>query len=179
VKKQLGFLMIVAVVFCFFCGCVNQSQQKIQVKDQTLNTSNIPIDLSTIPETNLTEAQKKLSTDLLQLIGIINLPKGITQDTLEQQMKQNHQLKWVDETGVSSNGTIRHKLVYVYITTNENADQNLIKANIWNITNSDTSFNIIVAWVDTDNLQNLAMIDSIKSIRTVIPPMTALQTEYS
>jgi len=129
--------------------------------------------VSTLPKENLSTAQKKLSTDLLQLIGIINLPNGISQDTLEQQMKQNHQLKWVDDTAVSSNGTTRHKLVYVYITTNENTDQDLIKANTWNITNSDTSFNLTVAWVDTDNLQNLAMIDSVKSIRTVILPMSA------
>ena len=125
-----------------------------------------------MPKENLTDAQKKLSTDLLQLIGIINLTKGITRDTFEQQMKQNHQLKWVDDNGATITGISGHKLVYVYITPRENANQSLIKSNVWNITNTDPSFNLIVAWVDVDNLLNLASIDSVKSIRTVTPPIT-------
>jgi hypothetical protein len=128
--------------------------------------------LSTISEVNLTDAQKKLSTDLLQLIGAINLPNGITKDILEQQMKQNHQLRFVDDADMPANGTSGHKLVYVYISTRENADQNAIKANVWNITHSDPDFNLIVAWVDADNLMNLASIESVKSIRTVMPPIT-------
>jgi hypothetical protein len=126
------------------------------------------------PEDNLTDTQKKLSTDLLQLIGIINLPDGMTKDNLELQMIQNHQLKWVDDTGAPTNGIIGHKLVYVYITTSENADLDLLKGNIWNISNADPAFNLIVAWVDVDNLTNLASIDSVKSIRTVLPPRTIM-----
>jgi len=128
--------------------------------------------LSIVSKNNFTDAQKKLSTDLLQLIGVINLPDGISRNMLEQQMNQNRQLKWVDDSGATINETTGHKLVYVYITTGKNTNESLIKASVWNITDIDPANNLVVAWVDTNNLINLASLESVQSIQTVTPPMT-------
>lgn len=154
-KNKVYFLLILAIGACFLCGCVNKSQPVIPPKD------------------NLTDTQKKLSTDLLELIGIINLPSGTTRDVLEQQMEKDHQLIWVDENGTKTNEkSSAHRLVYVYIRTRDNTNLTSLKTNVWNITDADSAHNLVVAWVDTNNLINLASLDSVQSIRTVTPPMT-------
>lgn len=154
-KNLAGLLLTVFIGACFFCGCITQSQPTIQSKD------------------NLTDAQKKVSTDLLQLTDIIYIPSGITRDVLEQQMEKDNQLIRVDENGTKTNEKSNaHKLVYVYIKTRDNTDLTLLKTNVWNITDTDSHNNLVVAWVDTNNLINLASLDSVQSIRTVTPPMT-------
>jgi hypothetical protein len=149
------FLLIFVIGACFFCGCVNQSQPIIP------------------PNDNLTDAKKKLSTDLLQLTGIIKLPERMTRDDLEQLMEKDHQLIWVDENGNETDEKSKsHKLVYIYIKTRDNTDLNVLKTIVWNITDTDSANNLVVAWVDTDNLVSLASLDSVQSIQTVTPPMT-------
>jgi len=122
---------------------------------------------------NLTDAQKKMSTDLLQLTGSISLPSGMTRDAFEAQMKQDRQLTWVDEEGAPSTDTKTGlKVVYIYIKTRENTPQNLVYPYVWNISNADPANNIVVAWVEPDNLLKLASLESVQSIWTVMPPVT-------
>jgi hypothetical protein len=155
VKNKAGFLLIVVIGACFFCGCITQSQPMIPSK------------------ANLTDSQKKLSTDLLQLLDIIKLPSGITQDLLINQMEKDNQLIWIDENGMQTNEKSNaNKMVYVYIKTSDNSDLTYLKSVVWNITDTDSANNLVVAWVDTNNLINLASLDSVQSIRTVTPPMT-------
>ena len=119
---------------------------------------------TTLSKENLTTAQKKLSTELLQLTDSSYLPIGLTHDAMVLQMEQNHQLTHAAETG--------NTLVYVYIKTSDNADITNINKSVWNVTNTDPANHLIVAWVDVNNLINLASLDSVQSIRSVIPPMT-------
>jgi hypothetical protein len=121
---------------------------------------------------NLTASQKKMSTELRQLIGITVLPSGMTHEAFEQQMKQARQIKWVDETGAVTNDTKSgRKVVNVYIKTIGNSSANLINQYIWNVSNADPANAIIAAWVEPDNLPKLAAIDAVHSIRTVTPPV--------
>jgi NhaP-type Na+/H+ and K+/H+ antiporter len=121
---------------------------------------------------NLTASQKKISTDLLQLIGVISLPSGMSRDDFEQQMKQARQIKWVDATGVITNETkTGRKVVNVYIKTITSSPTNLVNPYIWNISNADQANALIVAWVEPDNLLKLASLDDVQSIRTVLPPV--------
>jgi hypothetical protein len=121
---------------------------------------------------NLTASQKKMSTDLLQLTGIIGLPSGMTKDAFEQQMKQGRQLKWVDDTGAVTNDTkTGRKVVQVYIKTISNSSSNVIYAYIWNVSNADPSNALIAAWVEPENLPKLASLDEVQSIQTVMPPV--------
>jgi hypothetical protein len=121
---------------------------------------------------NLTASQKKMSTDLLQLIGIISLPPGMTREDFELQMKQSRQITWVDAAGAVTNDTKTGlKVVNVYIKTINNSSPNLVHPYIWNISNADPANAIIVAWVEPDNLLKLADLDAVQSIRTVMPPL--------
>jgi hypothetical protein len=121
---------------------------------------------------NLTDAQKKISTDLLQLIGIFSLPSGLTQNAFEQQMIQAGQIKWVDNTGAITNDTkTGRKVVNVYIKTTNNPPQYLLNPYIWNVSNADPANALIVAWVEPDNLLKLASLDTVQSIRTIMPPV--------
>jgi len=123
-----------------------------------------PITGTTLSKGNISTAQKKLSTDLLQLTDSRYLPVGMTPDALELQMEQNHQLTHVAETGDT--------LVYVYITTSENANTANINAFVWNVTDTDPVNHLVAAWMDVNNLTLLASFDFVRSIRSVIPPVT-------
>lgn len=113
---------------------------------------------------NLTAAESKISTDLLQLMGIKDLPAGMTRVTLEGQMEQKHQLTHVAGTGET--------LVYVYVQTTDTADTTLLMPYVWNVTNSDPASHLIVAWVRVSDLEKLASLESVRSIRTVSAPTT-------
>jgi hypothetical protein len=121
---------------------------------------------------NLTVSEKKMSTDLLQLIGIVKLPSGMNQDAFENQMKQARQLTWIDVKGETTNDTMSgRKVVHVYIKTQKNSDPNLVVPYMWNVSDSDPSNAIIVAWVEPDNLPKLASLDAVQSIWTVLQPI--------
>jgi len=137
-----------------------------------------PPETWTIPaKENLTPAQQKLSSDLLRLIGVIGLPEGQTLDGLQQQMERDHQLIWVDKSGkTTTDKTAGHPVVYVYIQTTEKTGAGFLSAYVWNVTNSDPENRLIVAWVETSNLTALASLDSVRSIRTVVPPVTWAKT---
>jgi hypothetical protein len=123
-----------------------------------------PINGTPLSKDNLSTAQKKLSTDLLQLTDSRYLPIGMTPDALELQMEQNHQVTHVAETGDT--------LVYVYIKTSENADTANINAFVWNVTDTDPVNHLVVAWMDVNNLTRLASFDFVESIKSVSPPLT-------
>jgi hypothetical protein len=134
--------------------------------NQTILPPAITRSITPISRENLTSAQKKLSTDLLQLTEPEFLPPLLSLETLEHQMEQNHQL-----VRITVDGTQR-TLVYVYISTTEHADLDIIRAEAWNVTDVDAANHLVVAWVDMENLTNLASFDTVRSIRTVMPPIT-------
>ncbi len=112
---------------------------------------------------NLTPAESKISTDLLQLIGVLAVPQGLTRVALKNQMEQNHQLTHVAGTGET--------LVSVYIQTTD-AAPTPVDSLVWNVTNRDPLGHLVVAWVDVNKLEKLASLESVRSIRTVSPPIT-------
>jgi len=97
-------------------------------------------------------------------MGVKDLPAGMTRAALEQQMEQRHQLTHVAGT--------EETLVYVYVQTAGTANTALLAPYVWNITNSDPGNSLVVAWVDATNLEKLALLESVRSIRTVSPPST-------
>jgi len=178
VKRNVVFLIIFIISVCFICGCVNQSQSIIPSKDQSLIICKEGQDcskqnVSIISKDNLSDAQKKLSTDLLLLTGSIDFLTGTNRDALEQQMKQDHQLMWIDENGTTSENKTDNAVVYVYIKTREKIDTGLLDPYVWNITNADPTNQLVVAWVNVANLTTLASLDSVQSIQTVVPPRTS------
>jgi hypothetical protein len=178
VKKDVVFLTIAVIGICFIGGCVNQSQSIIPSKDPSLFICKEGQDcskqnVSILSKVNLSNAEKKVSTDLLQLSGRINFPTGMTRDALEQQMKQDHQLMWIDITGSKTENKTDYPVVYVYIKTREKIDPRFLDPYVWNITNADPANQLVVAWVNVSDLTALASLDPVLSIQTVIPPLTS------
>lgn len=79
-------------------------------------------------------------------------------------MEQKHQLTHAAGTGET--------LVYVYIQTTDTADTTLLMPYVWNVTNRDPASHLIVAWVRVSDLEKLASLESVRSIRTVSAPTT-------
>jgi hypothetical protein len=136
---------------------------------QNCSKQNVPV----ISKNNLSNAEKKLSTDLLLLTGSIDFPAEMNRDVFEQQMNQDHQLMWLDSTGSKTENKTDYPVVYVYIKTREKNDAGLLDPYIWNITNADPANQLVAAWVNVTNLTTLASLDSVQSIQTVIPPKPA------
>ena len=160
----LGLILVGSIIFFIYKPFESPLQQNTSL-DTCPPGQKCPQENSTLfSKDNLTPAQKKISTDLLQLTDSRYLPAGMTRDALERQMEQNHQLTHVAETGET--------LVYVYIQTSASADTTTINSSVWNVTNSDPANHLVVAWVDISNLINLASFESVQSIQTVSPPVT-------
>lgn len=162
----IGIVIILAGGIIFFTG-------KPPLSPPVQNTSSGTCSLeqeckpgtSTTPsKEDLTPAQSKISTDLLQLMGLRALPPSLTRVALENQMEQNHQLTHVAGTGET--------LVYAYIQTTDSADPTPVDSLVWNVTNRDPPGHLVVAWVDVNILEKLALLESVRSIRTVSPPIT-------
>lgn len=98
---------------------------------------------------NMTEAEKKLSTDLLEL--------------LEATKSQSS-----TEPVVNSDG---QDLVYVYVYLYKGNNTSSIEPVAQEITDWDEENSVAVAWVSINELESLASLKEVKNIRTVMPPV--------
>jgi len=160
---MMVLILVVGIIFFIGKPLVSSPLQNTSLYTCPAGQECRPGNSTLLSKDNLTPAQKKISTDLLQLTDSRYLPAGMSKDTLERQMEQNHQLTHVAETGET--------LVYVYIQTSDSADSTLLNSFVWNVTNSDPAHHLVVAWVDTSDLINLASLESVQSIKTVSPPV--------
>ncbi|NIA10214.1 MAG: hypothetical protein GWP10_10950, partial [Nitrospiraceae bacterium] len=119
-------------------------------------------------KSNLTDAQKKLSTDLLQLLGSSFLPEGQNRETLELQMKRSGQFRQASSVSSASDGRMADDMVYVYVYLKPPAETRTIEPYVWKVTDRDEKNH--VAWVEVNGLETLASLAEVRTIRTVMPP---------
>ena len=122
-------------------------------------------------ELNRTDAQKKLSTDLLQLLGVVPLPMGYTKETLEMQMERLGQYRLVGSVSPLGETAATEGLVYVYVYLNPPAETITIEHYVGEVTDRDEENHLAVAWVEVKNLEMLASQEVVRTIRTVMPPL--------
>lgn len=123
-------------------------------------------------KSNLTGAQKKLSTDLLQLLDSSSLPQGQDRKALMMQMKRLRQFRPASSMSLSSDGRMADDMVYVYIYLKPHAGTQTIEPYVWEVTNKDEGNHLVVAWVEVNDLETLASQEGVRTIRAVMPPMT-------
>lgn len=121
-------------------------------------------------KSNLTDAQKKLSTDLLQLLGSSFLPEGQNRETLELQMKRSGQFRPASSVSSASDGRMVGDMVYVYVYLKPPAETRTIEPYVWEVTDRDENNHLAVAWVEVNGLETLASLEEVRTIRTVMPP---------
>ncbi|CAD6490875.1 MAG: Subtilase family protein [Candidatus Argoarchaeum ethanivorans] len=120
---------------------------------------------------NLTGAQKKLSTDLLQLVDNSPLPQGQDRKTLKMQMKRLRQFRPASSMPASSDGMMTDDMVYVYIYLTPHAETQTIEPYVVEVTDVSERDHLAVAWVEVNDLETLASQEEVRTIRTVMPPI--------
>lgn len=121
-------------------------------------------------KTELSPVQKKLSTDLLQLVNENFLLPGQTLDAVKKQMQELKQFR--PAGAVCTTGEVSGDMVYVYIYLNPTASTSIIDPYACEVDGRDEENNIAVAWVEVNNLEALAALEGVRSIRPVLPPTT-------
>ena len=161
VKKNFAFFVVLNL---FLCGHLF-AQGKFQNGDLLLNTP----PLQEIKD-SLTSSQKKLGSDLLQLTDQRFLPEGTTLQSYTETMKNMKQFR-TNETGTINTETIRAGEVYVYIYLRSDVSTEILNPLVTTITDTDELNHVVVAWVKVKSLENLASLNGVKSIQSVIPPV--------
>ena len=122
-------------------------------------------------KSDLTGAQKKLSTDLLQLLDSTFLPYGQDGGTLEMQMTHLRQFRPASSVSPATDGRVAGDMVYVYVSLEPFAETRTIEPYVWEVTNRDEENHLAVAWVEVNDLETLASQEEVRTIRTVMPPI--------
>ena len=173
-KKAIGIMLAVIIAVSVFTAVIPG------IASESLNTI-VTVDISSASKatsilqienvkSNLTDAQKKLSTDLLQLVNSNFLPPGQNRETLEIQMKNLGQFRPASSVP-KADGRVAGDLVYVYIYLKPPAGTRTIEPYVWEITDRDEENHLAVAWVEVKDLETLASLEAVRTIRTVMPPL--------
>jgi hypothetical protein len=118
-KKAIGIILAVIMAVSVFAavmpGIASESSNTIVTAD----ISSASKAKSILPQienvkSNLTDAQKKLSTNLLQLVNSSFLPQGENRETLELRMKRLGQFRPASSVSPKADGRVAGDLVYVY-----------------------------------------------------------------
>ena len=119
---------------------------------------------------SLSEEEEKLSTKILQLIDSNYLDSGRTTDDVISEMQMQKQITegYITE-GTDERGSGPE--VYVYIKLNEDGNLSSIEPYVSRIENQDEQYDLAAAWVNVDNIINLASLDDVRGIREVTPPV--------
>ena len=175
-NKRLGGVVF-AVVFSSVVFAQKTRTKELLVTGQFQSPHVESVFLSNIEELKIlkkkvTEAQKKLSSDLLPLVNPEFLLKTVSVDEYMEQMAQNglFQQAGVEEKKAAEVAESTEGMVYVYIYLEPNTSADILKPYA-SLVNEDERFHMAVAWVEVEKLEALASLDAVLNIRTVVPPV--------
>ena len=126
---------------------------------------------------DLSDAQKKMSSRILHLTGGLDMPQGVTQDNMVEQMARQGQAKEIDAAD-GSGGRPEFSL-YVYIKLKEGSSTELLDPYVSKIENQDMEIGLVAAWVDITSIKKLASLDAVLGIQEVSPPVVNSGSETS
>lgn len=126
---------------------------------------------SSIDKDSLSEAEKKLSSNILGLTDSKYLPEGITRSKLIGDMSAQDQIIDASISHGSDDSSSSTK-VYVYIQLEKGVDLNVLDKYVSKVENQSAKHSLVVAWIDVDFILSVADLDEVISIREVIPPVT-------
>jgi hypothetical protein len=119
---------------------------------------------------DLTAAEQKLSTDLLQLIKPEFLPVATSLEQHTEVMNSLNQFKPYEQTTIFSESVLEGT-VYCYVYLNNGYPTSVVNSFVEEVIDRDEKNNIAVVWMQVKNLENLASLNSVRMIRTVMPPV--------
>jgi len=138
------------------------------------NIKNLSIDK--VKKLNLSEPKKKLGTNLLRLIDNSFLLPNQSRTQIVSQMKGLKQfvakadsVKIIDKRVANKT---HNDLVYVYVNFKSISPTSVIDSIVWKVTDRDEKNHLAVALVEIDKLEALASLSGVRSISSVLPPVT-------
>ena len=174
-KKAIGIMLAVIMAVSVFTavmpGIASESSNTIATVDiSSASKAKSILQIENV-KLNLTDAQKKLSTDLLQLVNSSFLLQGQNRETLELPMKRLGQFRPASSVSPASDGRVAGDLVYVYVYLKPPAGTRTIDPYVREVTDRDEKNHLAVAWVEVKDLETLASLEAVRTIRTVMPPL--------
>lgn len=117
---------------------------------------------------NLSSAQKKLSTDLLELTDNKFTLPGQSREDVKNQLRMSNTLK--EEMAIRKDGSFPEEHVHVYIRLKSH-NSSVVEPYVEQMINCDEENGLVVAWVKVDQLNALASLEEVRNIETVEPPI--------
>ncbi|MBN2410152.1 S8 family serine peptidase [candidate division KSB1 bacterium] len=121
-------------------------------------------------QSQLTDAQKKISYELLMLTDGQFLPPGTNYEHVINQFTGEKEFQF-SGTDATVRDQLDESLVYIYIYFNAHSNMNEINSLTENITDTDENNNTVVAWVKVKNLEKIAQYGQVRCLRQVVPPV--------
>jgi hypothetical protein len=116
--------------------------------------------------------QRKLSSDLLPLLDDRFILQGQTREQMRAEMRELQQFAPAGRVVRGLEVSAQEDLVYVYIELNAGTATQVVDRYAWNVTDRDEGRSLVAAWVGAGRLEELAALEQVRSIRTVMPPVT-------
>jgi PGF-pre-PGF domain-containing protein len=116
---------------------------------------------------NMTGSEQKISSDLLKLIDGMAASQSSSIP-----MSNSNDFQSSNFIPANTTNGFDEDLVYVYVHLKEDSSIEVIKPFVQEITDTDKENSVAVAWVSANKLEELASLEEVRSIRTVLPPVT-------
>ncbi|MEN6341342.1 MAG: SMP-30/gluconolactonase/LRE family protein [Methanospirillum sp.] len=128
--------------------------------------------VASIKHRNLTDAELKLSTDLLELTNESYLLPGMTQQDITHHLILQHAYQSAGRNVRVVNASAPAEVVYVYVRLSEGTPLSIVDPYAWRVTDRGEEWRSVAAWVEVSRLLALAADPGVTGIRTIDPPIT-------
>ncbi len=149
--------MLSAVLIVYSCsaGSVPMAYENQTLPSQVSGTE--------LPPPHSEDWNRKLSSDLLQLLGLSACPPGMTPEDLAREMAMVGQLR-----------SDAHNQSEVHVTITRTANTGAVNFSRYlNESRADPTFGIMTAWIRPERIADLASLPEVRQIDTVLPPAGA------
>jgi len=163
-KNMVLIIGIVLTIFSssFFAACSSPAATEDANKTPEVAVSQLS---DKVNKYNLSEAEKKMSTDLLNLIKATESQSSSEPACISNGFQSSNFVSADPDKGITQD------LIYVYVYLNEDSNIEAIQPFVQEITERDEENVVAVAWISVDKLEELASQEEVRNIRTVLPPV--------
>lgn len=165
-RKNL--ILIIGIVLTIFSSSVFAACSSPAATEDENKTPEVVVSQLSgkVDKYNMTDAEKKLSTDLLNLI------KATASQSFSEPAGISNGFQSSNFVSADTANAVNEDLVYVYVYLNDGTNMEVIQPFVQEITDQDEENAVAVAWISVNGLEELASLEEVRNIRTVIPPIT-------
>jgi PGF-pre-PGF domain-containing protein len=154
IQQLISFAIILLISSIVVFGSLS-----VAIGEENTNNANQAESVTVIDNSNLTEEQQKLSSELLgDVLGYNDINSenvytnslGYSTDVVDQSAEQ---------------------LVFVYISLLQGEQTSVIDSYVWNVTSRDEEHSLVAAWVDVSRLEEISSLEQVRNVRTVVQPV--------